>query len=299
MSNSDSDNILICCKSYHKNFFEFASLNLLTNNFVDVTLWVGAQFVNAHKIILASASQCFNNMLKNVSPERQSTSNASLFILRLNKTNIVQKVNLFFCCVCCCCFFSVFLKDVDYDDLLLLIEYIYSGQVVVSKARLDQFLNTAKLLKINGLSQYDSASVIGNASSDRITNNNTIEKTANPVEVSNIDSVESTSNDAIIQSSVNETVSKSKIIEKKHESVDDKLKSERSKVKVKYLPKKFNNSTPHLHGPMDVSETLKRSVEISLPLDVQNFRKRFKYDVKSSSSDSSPSPGTRYDKVTG
>ena len=49
----------------------------------------------------------------------------------------------------------VFLKDVKYQDLRALVDFMYRGEVTVAKEHLASFLNTAESLKIKGLADKD------------------------------------------------------------------------------------------------------------------------------------------------
>lgn len=49
----------------------------------------------------------------------------------------------------------VFLKDVKFDHLQALVDYMYRGEVNVSQDQLAAFLNTAEALKIKGLADGD------------------------------------------------------------------------------------------------------------------------------------------------
>jgi BTB/POZ domain len=49
----------------------------------------------------------------------------------------------------------VFLKDVKFDQLQALVDYMYRGEVNVSQDQLAAFLNTAEALKIKGLADGD------------------------------------------------------------------------------------------------------------------------------------------------
>ncbi len=46
----------------------------------------------------------------------------------------------------------IFLKDVRYDDLRAVVDFIYKGEVSVPHEQLETFLCTAKALKIKGSS---------------------------------------------------------------------------------------------------------------------------------------------------
>ena len=46
-----------------------------------------------------------------------------------------------------------FFKDAEFDDLVAIIEFIYSGQVNVDQTRFTSFLAVAEMLKIKGLAK--------------------------------------------------------------------------------------------------------------------------------------------------
>ena len=87
-------------------------------DFTDVTLaTVDNQQINAHKVILSSCSPVFRNIL-----------------LKNRHQNPL-----------------IYLKDVQYYDLNLLLEYIYLGECQVANEDLVNFIKIGEELKINGL----------------------------------------------------------------------------------------------------------------------------------------------------
>ena len=89
-------------------------------DFVDVTLATADdRHINVHKVILSSASPFFRNiLLKNV------------------HTNPL-----------------IYLKDILYEDLSPILEFVYNGECGVANERLENFLVSAKELGITGLNQ--------------------------------------------------------------------------------------------------------------------------------------------------
>ncbi|KAJ6640003.1 Broad-complex core protein isoforms 1/2/3/4/5 [Pseudolycoriella hygida] len=81
---------------------------------VDVTLAAEGRYLHVHKVVLSACSSYF----------------ASLFA-----SNPCQHP-------------IVILKDVQYDDLKAVVDFIYYGQVNLSEAKLEQFMKTAKMLEI-------------------------------------------------------------------------------------------------------------------------------------------------------
>ena len=89
-------------------------------DFVDVTLATGdGRQLDVHKVLISSASPFFRNVLKN---------------------NPHQKP-------------LIYLKDIVYDELLLIMKFIYLGQCNVANDRLEGFLATSRELDINGLNE--------------------------------------------------------------------------------------------------------------------------------------------------
>ena len=118
--------------SYDENLFIFshneldvAAPNLIRSlwkdqDFVDVTLATADEkHINLHKVILSSASPFFRNiLLKNV---------------HINPL--------------------IYLKDIFYEDLNSILEFIYNGECSIANERLETFLESARELGIIGLNQ--------------------------------------------------------------------------------------------------------------------------------------------------
>ena len=90
-----------------------------TENLVDVTIGCESTFLKAHKVDLAACSPYFQ----------------SLFMANPCKHPIV------------------ILKDVKFQDLKLLVEFMYRGEVTVSHEQLPSLLKTAETLQIKQLAQ--------------------------------------------------------------------------------------------------------------------------------------------------
>jgi len=86
-------------------------------DFVDVTLHTEGKTLKAHKVYLSACSSYFKNVLKG--------------------TNLWQHPILFL--------------EVPFQDLQKILEFVYYGEVQVSQKRLQSFLKSAEVLKINGL----------------------------------------------------------------------------------------------------------------------------------------------------
>merc|ERR1719186_340016 len=97
--------------------------NLLSDqNFTDVTLVsCDHKQIKAHKVILSSCSQFFNQ----------------IFLSNPHQHPLL------------------FLKDIRYSDLLSIIKFIYFGQAEVNQTDLDHFMEAAKVLQIEGLNENE------------------------------------------------------------------------------------------------------------------------------------------------
>ena len=105
------------------NYFEFNATNAFKElwneqNFTDVTLaTVDGHQINVHKVILSSCSQFFRNIL-----------------LRNPHPNPL-----------------LYLKDIRFKELEMIIKFIYQGQCDVGHEELEDFLDTGKALEISDL----------------------------------------------------------------------------------------------------------------------------------------------------
>jgi len=88
---------------------------------VDVTLSADGQFIRAHRVILSACSPYFRNLFK------------SAF---LNDKHPV-----------------IVMKDVDFENLKSLVEYMYKGEANVPQHMLSTFIQTAESLQIRGLAE--------------------------------------------------------------------------------------------------------------------------------------------------
>jgi len=89
--------------------------------FVDVTLGVEGKKLPAHKMLLSACSPYFRELLKG------------------NQ----------------CSHPIIVLRDVKYDDLTSLLQFMYNGEVNVAQEQLNSFLKTAESLKIRGLTDNE------------------------------------------------------------------------------------------------------------------------------------------------
>jgi len=89
--------------------------------FVDVTLGVEGKKLPAHKMLLSACSPYFRELLKG---------------------NPCQHP-------------IIVLRDIKYDDLTSLLQFMYNGEVNVAQEQLNSFLKTAESLKIRGLTDNE------------------------------------------------------------------------------------------------------------------------------------------------
>jgi len=100
----------------------FESL-LEEKDFVDVTLGVEGRKLPAHKMLLSACSPYFRDLLKG---------------------NPCQHP-------------IIVLRDIKYDDLFSLLQFMYNGEVNVAQDQLNSFLKSAESLKIRGLTDNESS----------------------------------------------------------------------------------------------------------------------------------------------
>merc|ERR1711913_185670 len=88
-------------------------------SFTDVTIACDGQSCKAHKMILSACSPYFKNLLE------QNPAKHPIIIL----------------------------KDVPFQHLTAILEFMYAGEVNVAQDQLPQFLKTAERLKVKGLAE--------------------------------------------------------------------------------------------------------------------------------------------------
>ncbi|XP_013179408.1 PREDICTED: protein bric-a-brac 2 isoform X1 [Papilio xuthus] len=112
--------------NHQPNFISMFTTLLNTQTLVDVTLAAEGKHLKAHKVVLSACSTYFQAVLVD-NPSRHPI---------------------------------VILKDVSYSDLRTMVDFMYYGEVNVTEEQLPQVLDTAKLLKIKGLTEMpDSTSL--------------------------------------------------------------------------------------------------------------------------------------------
>ncbi|XP_075163403.1 BTB-protein-VII isoform X1 [Haematobia irritans] len=105
--------------NHQPNFISVCSSLLHNGTLVDVTLAAEGRQLQAHKIVLSACSSYFQTLFT---------------------TNPCQHP-------------IVILKDVQYDDLKTMVDFMYYGEVNVSQEQLPHILKTAEMLKIKGLAE--------------------------------------------------------------------------------------------------------------------------------------------------
>ncbi|XP_057379224.1 longitudinals lacking protein, isoforms A/B/D/L-like [Daphnia carinata] len=112
------DEFCLKWNNHHSTFLSVLHSLLKKEILVDVTLAAEGHFIEAHKLVLSTCSEYFQDALQ----------------LHDNKHAYI------------------FLNNVVFDDLKALVDYMYRGEVNVSQEQLPRFLATAEALKIKGLS---------------------------------------------------------------------------------------------------------------------------------------------------
>jgi len=115
----DSDKYCLRWNDFDKNISSAFKGIREEQDFFDVTLVCEDEQLQAHKLILASSSLFFKNVLRR-NPHQHPL---------------------------------LYLKGVKHLNLVYLLEFMYNGQVNVSQEHLTEFLVVAEDLKVNGLSQ--------------------------------------------------------------------------------------------------------------------------------------------------
>ena len=115
----DSDKYCLRWNDFDKNISSAFKGIREEQDFFDVTLVCEDEQLQAHKLILASSSLFFKNVLRR-NPHQHPL---------------------------------LYLKGVKHLNLAYLLEFMYNGQVNVSQEHLTEFLGVAEDLKVNGLSQ--------------------------------------------------------------------------------------------------------------------------------------------------
>ncbi|CAH1999172.1 unnamed protein product [Acanthoscelides obtectus] len=112
-----SEQFSLCWDNFHKNMSSGMNSLLESEDLVDVTLAVQGKCLKAHKMVLSVCSPYFKELFK---------------------SNPCQHP-------------IVFMKDVSYEALSDLLQFMYQGEVQVSQENLTTFIKTAEALQIKGL----------------------------------------------------------------------------------------------------------------------------------------------------
>jgi len=107
--------------NHHSTLVSVMDALLQKGTLVDVTLAAEGKSIQVHRLVLCACSNYFQELLSQ----------------HWDKQAVV------------------FLKDVKFDQLQALVDYMYRGEVNVSQDQLAAFLNTAEALKIKGLADSD------------------------------------------------------------------------------------------------------------------------------------------------
>lgn len=120
--------------NHQPNFISVFSTLLHNEALVDVTLAAEGRQLQAHKVVLSACSSYFQSLF---------TSNP-------------------------CQHPIVILKDVQYNDLKTIVDFMYYGEVNVSTEQLPQILKTAETLKIKGLAELPDGGTLTKSESQSI-----------------------------------------------------------------------------------------------------------------------------------
>lgn len=119
--NMSSQRFCLRWNNHQSNLLSVFDQLLHDESFVDVTLAVEGKLLKAHKMVLSACSPYFQ----------------TLFVNHPDKHPIV------------------ILKDVPYNDMRSLLDFMYRGEVSVDQDRLTAFLRVAESLRIKGLTEVN------------------------------------------------------------------------------------------------------------------------------------------------
>lgn len=125
----------LCSSSYNKDLLDGFSNSQQSGQLTDVTLACDGNSLDAHKIILSVASSYFK---------------------RLFESNPCKHP-------------IIFLKDVKFNHLIIIINFIYKGEMIVNDEDLTHVINLAEQLDIRGLHD-DFSKLVRNVSIEPIDN---------------------------------------------------------------------------------------------------------------------------------
>ncbi|XP_063242192.1 modifier of mdg4-like isoform X8 [Bacillus rossius redtenbacheri] len=122
MTDAKSEHFSLRWDNFHSNLSTSFHTLLQGEELVDVTIAAEGHFVQAHKLVLSVCSPYFKSLFK-VNPCKHPI---------------------------------VILKDVGHKELVDILEFMYRGEVDVSQEDLTEFLKTAEMLQVKGLTGEDS-----------------------------------------------------------------------------------------------------------------------------------------------
>ena len=109
-------------------------------SFTDVTLACDGQTCKAHKMVLSACSPYFKVRLNNWNDLKNAVSQfQSVFQALLEENPAKHPI--------------IILKDVPFQHLTAILEFMYAGEVNVAQDQLPAFLKTAERLKVKGLAE--------------------------------------------------------------------------------------------------------------------------------------------------
>ncbi|XP_065584106.1 longitudinals lacking protein, isoforms F/I/K/T-like isoform X2 [Artemia franciscana] len=106
---------------HHRTLISIFEELLVNETFVDVTLVAEGKSIRVHKVVLAACSAYFYD------------------IVHLHQNHSL----------------AIFLKDVKYSELQVLVDYMYRGEIQVAQGSLPSLIQTAQYLKIRGLAKTE------------------------------------------------------------------------------------------------------------------------------------------------
>ncbi|XP_059485801.1 uncharacterized protein LOC132202721 isoform X2 [Neocloeon triangulifer] len=118
-NNADPQQYCLRWKYHHNNLQVMFSQLLERESFCDVTLASEGKLLRAHKVVLSACSTYFDQIF----------------------TQYEEKNPI------------VILKDVKYDDIKALVEFMYRGEINIEQSHLASLLKTAEELKVKGLAE--------------------------------------------------------------------------------------------------------------------------------------------------
>ncbi|RWS29577.1 hypothetical protein B4U80_10311 [Leptotrombidium deliense] len=134
MSSNVSQSAALCIKlnSHNSDLVQAIHKLYFDESLCDVTVSCGEGTLKAHKLVLSACSNYFKNIFANF-------------------TSVSQ-------------YPVVIIKEMSFQELKAIIEFMYSGEITVSQASLQSLLNSARMLQIKGLSDIQISAINNSAS---------------------------------------------------------------------------------------------------------------------------------------